>query len=226
MNIDIDGRKRSEGHARFILRELSHRTKNLLAVVYAMARQTAKFGDNSSFAEDFGARLQGLARSHDLLVSSNWIGGPLDDHVRSQLGPFAPLDGHRIRISGPCLMLRPAAVQALGLAFHELATNASKHGALAQANGRISIEWGIENGGGVNTFALTWQEQGLSVAPSPPLRRGFGYTVLSRVVPESLSGEAKYTLDEHGVHWGLRAPLDEVRSSADSTENSPTVGSG
>jgi PAS domain S-box-containing protein len=224
MNIDIDGRKRSEDHAQFILRELSHRTKNLLAVVDAMARQTAKSGDNPSFAEDFSARLQGLARSHDLLISSNWIGGPLEDHVRSQLGPFAPLDDRRVSISGPRLMLRPAAVQALGLAFHELATNASKYGALAQANGRICVEWDIETGGGMNTFMLSWLEHGLSAASNASRRRGFGYTVLMRVVPDSLSGEANYTFDDQGVRWRIKAPLDEVRSSVDSTDGSSVTG--
>ena len=92
MNIDIDARKRSEEHAQFIMRELSHRTKNLLAVVYSMARQAAKYSRVSDFVSDFGARLQGLSRSHDLLVTSNWTGVPLHEHVRSQLQPFAPSD--------------------------------------------------------------------------------------------------------------------------------------
>lgn len=163
MNIDIDDRKRSEEHAQFVMRELSHRTKNLLTVVYSMARQSAKFeGKTSDFIIDFGARIQGLAKSHDILVSSNWTGAPLDEHLRLQLQPFAPKDRNSIQFSGPPLILKPEATQALGLAFHELATNAAKYGALAQATGNIDVDWKIENRGGIEAFRLSWHETGIS----------------------------------------------------------------
>jgi PAS domain S-box-containing protein len=212
MNIDIDARKRSEQHAQFIMRELSHRTKNLLAVVYSMARQAAKYSRVSDFVSDFGARLQGLSRSHDLLVTSNWMGVPLHEHVRSQLQPFAPSDKHRIRFTGPHVMLRPEATQALGLAFHELATNATKHGALALPDGQIDITWAIETEGTNDIFKLAWRERSQRLDPPRLTRQGFGSTVLTRVVPETLSGEAQYGVGIEGISWEIEAPLREVAS--------------
>ena len=212
MNIDIDARKRSEEHAQFIMRELSHRTKNLLAVVYSMARQAAKYSLVSDFVSDFGARLQGLSRSHDLLVTSNWTGVPLHDHVRSQLQPFAPSDEHRVGFTGPPIMLRPEATQALGLAFHELATNAAKHGALTVPDGRIDISWTIETEGKDDIFKLAWRERSQRQHPLELSRQGFGSTVLTRVVPETLSGEARYSLGKEGIAWEIEAPLGEVTS--------------
>ena len=210
MNIDIDARKRSDEHTQFILRELSHRTKNLLAVVYSMARQAAKYSRVSDFVSDFGARLQGLSRSHDLLVTSNWTGVPLHEHVRSQLQPFAPLDKHRVHFSGPPVMLRPEATQALGLAFHELATNAAKHGALASPDGQIDISWTIETDGNDEVFKLAWRERSQRQEPLELSRQGFGSTVLTRVVPETLSGEAQYGIGKEGIAWEIEAPLSEI----------------
>ena len=214
MNIDIDARKRSEEHAQFIMRELSHRTKNLLAVVYSMARQAAKYSRVSDFVSDFGARLQGLSRSHDLLVTSNWTGVPLHEHVRSQLQPFAPSDKNRIRFTGPPIMLRPEATQALGLAFHELATNAAKYGALAVPDGQIDISWMIETEGKDDVFKLAWREQSQRQQPLELSRQGFGSTVLTRVVPETLSGASEYGVDKEGIVWEIEAPLCEVSSSS------------
>ncbi len=216
MNVDIDARKRSEEHAKFIMRELSHRTKNLLAVVYSMARQAAKYSQVSDFVADFGARLQGLSRSHDLLVSGNWTGVPLREHVQSQLQPFAPSDKHRIRFTGPLVMLRPEATQALGLAFHELATNAVKYGALAVPEGYIDIAWKIETEGKNEVFKLAWREQSQGKQAATLSRQGFGSTVLTRVVPETLSGEAQYGIGKEGIAWEIEAPLREVASLSSS----------
>ena len=222
MNIDIDDRKRSEEHSQFIMRELSHRTKNLLAVVYSMARQAAKYGRVSDFVADFGSRLQGLSRSHDLLVHNNWSGVALHEHVRSQLQPFAPLHNHRIHFSGPPVMLRPEATQALGLAFHELATNAVKYGALAGPDGRIDISWLVEPEGNAEVFKLSWRERGPQTEPPQAARQGFGSTVLTRVVPDTLSGEAKYQVGKEGIVWEIEAPLREVTAAfADARAQAP-----
>lgn len=175
-----------------------------------MARQAAKYSRVSDFVSDFGARIQGLSRSHDLLVNSNWIGVALDEHVRSQLQPFAPSDSLRIRVTGPAIMLRPEATQALGLAFHELATNAAKYGALAAPDGYIDIKWGIENQGKADVFKLAWHERSPSGQSPEQTRQGFGSTVLTRVVPETLSGEAQYRIGEKGIAWEIEAPLYEV----------------
>ena len=215
MNTDIDERRRWEDHTQFVMRELSHRTKNLLAVIYSMARQSAKNARDGDFLTDFSERIQGLSRSHDLLVSSNWMGVALEEHLRNQLQPFVDAGGRQIHISGPSLMLGPAATQALGLAFHELATNAAKHGALAQADGSIDIAWNVEPKEDGEVFKLAWQEHSHGSGRNGENKAGFGYVVLNRVVPDSLLGVVDYRMGEDGVSWQIEAPLHEVAPSSE-----------
>jgi PAS domain S-box-containing protein len=207
MNIDIDERKRSHDHIQLMLNELSHRAKNLLAVIYAMAWQVSRQPDPSRFLAEFGARIQGLSRSHDLLVSNDWKGVPLSHHLQAQLQPFCSLDSKQLDYSGPFIILTPAATQALGLAFHELATNAAKHGALTEPGCKISVSWIIEKKGPEPMLKLVWDERTVKATPPQPMRTGFGSTVLKRVVPRSLSGQAIYQIDGSSVIWELKAPL-------------------
>ncbi len=213
MNTDIDERRRSEEHMQLVMKELSHRTKNLLAVIYSMAKQIAKHSRPADFIADFSARIQGLSKSHDLLVSTNWKGVPLDEHLRAQLQPFAPMDNSQVRISGPRLMLGPAATQALGLAFHELATNAAKHGALKEPGGSIEITWDVEPKGDLEVFRLAWRERNQDFQGAPANKGGFGHVVLNRVVPDTLLGIVDYRMSEEGVSWEIEAPLQEVAPS-------------
>ena len=147
-HIDISEQKRREEHVRFIVDELSHRSKNLLTVVIAIAQQTARHaGDVRQYHARFAARLAALAYSHDLLVKDSWYGASFSDVVAAQLRPFSEVNYDRVDATGPRLILRPNAVQHLGLAFHELATNASKHGALSGMQGQVSIRWQIDEPG-------------------------------------------------------------------------------
>jgi two-component sensor histidine kinase len=127
-SVDVTERKEGEAHLRLLLRELTHRSKNLLAVIQAMARQTARHtGSVEGFLTQFAARLQALAASHDLLVRESWYGASLSELVRSQLGAY--LDGvSQVSIEGPAIAIKPEAAQNLGLALHELAVNAGKFG--------------------------------------------------------------------------------------------------
>lgn len=209
---DITERKRQEAQTRFVMRELSHRTKNLLAVVQAMARQTARLSrDLDDFQSRFAERVAALARSHDLLVAQEWHGAPLAELVASQLMPFVGRDRDRLSVSGPPVLLRPEAAQNLGLALHELATNAAKHGALSTALGRVEVGWSLVPAAddGMARFELTWQERG-----GPPVatsdRRGFGREVIERLVPSALGGEATFASEPSGVVWRLEAPADVV----------------
>src|SRR6478609_9528706 len=130
--IDISKRKEDEAHLRLLLRELTHRSKNLLAVIQAMARQTGRHaGSTESFLTQFSARLQALAASHDLLVRESWYGASLGELVRSQLGGYLDAPVTQVSIEGPAIALKPEAAQNLGLALHELAVNAAKFGALS-----------------------------------------------------------------------------------------------
>ena len=132
-------RDEREAHVRLIMRELSHRSKNLLAIVLAIARQTSRNTKNfEEFEMRFNARIQALADAHDLLVEQQWAGAPLDDLVRAQLSAFGT---ERVSYGGDKVVLRAEAVQNVALALHELATNASKYGALSVPEGRVAIEW-------------------------------------------------------------------------------------
>ncbi len=149
---DITERKHREQHVRTLLRELVHRSKNLLAVVQAMARQTANGAPSiEDFQRKFSARLQALSMAHDLLVSQDWRGASMCDLVRKQMAyclDVAQGDlGKRALIEGPPIMLKPEAAQNIGLALHELAVNALTHGALSCENGRIEIRWSRDDCG-------------------------------------------------------------------------------
>jgi PAS domain S-box-containing protein len=137
---DVTQRKDAEEHSKLLLREVNHRAKNLLAVVQAIARQTAQ-DDATTFAERFSARLVALGASQELLVESDWRGVDLNRLIRSQSAHIDDVVGPRIVLSGPRLCVLPAASQTLGMALHELATNAAKYGALSVPNGTVRITW-------------------------------------------------------------------------------------
>jgi PAS domain S-box-containing protein len=211
MNEDITPRKRADEHSNLIMRELSHRTKNLLAVISSLARRT--FGGNrdpQAQAADFVERIHGLARSHDLLVRGDWRGVSLEDLVRSHLDPFG-IDEALISLEGPPLEIRPEAAQSIGLALHELATNAVKHGALKSTGGRLAIKWQVNERNGHPFLDLEWREDtvGASGGPRPP---GFGRLMLEQLVSASVGGSAVYELTGKQVIWKLSAPLDAVGS--------------
>ena len=202
---DITKRKQAEEHVRFIMRELSHRTKNLLAVVQTMAWKTARTSlDLEDFEDRFASRVQALACSHDLLTKREWHGVRLEDLVRGQLHLFGAekhLDAH-----GPDLVLRPEAAQNLGLALHELATNAAKYGALTRPAGRIEVGWSIDLEDAASPqFRMYWRETGGPEA-SPPKRNGFGHTVIKEMTGRALKGEVALEFTPEGFVWQLTAP--------------------
>jgi PAS domain S-box-containing protein len=217
MNEDISARKRSEEHAQLIMRELSHRTKNLLAVISSLARRTfSREGDSVLQGEDFIDRLHGLSLSHDLLVRSDWRGVSLKDLVESHVEPFG-FDEERITISGPFIDLRPEAAQSIGLALHELATNAAKHGALKSEAGRLDVHWQFEHDGEVPTLRLVWQEDTVEV-PKDHHSGGFGRLMLGQLVGASVLGETDYLVEGERVVWTLTAPLNHLRVDSGSAD--------
>jgi PAS domain S-box-containing protein len=203
--VDISARLEAERRMQFVMRELTHRSKNLLAVIQAMARRTAaSSADLDAFNSNFGDRLRGLAKSHDLLVARNWEGALIDDLVRSQLALLEGPEVDRIMAGGPSMMLSPQASQYLGLALHELATNAAKYGSLATPTGEVRVTWRESDG----RLILTWHESGVTV--DPPDRKGFGHVVLEDIVPGMLGGSATVAFDASGMTWTLDAPLDKI----------------
>jgi PAS domain S-box-containing protein len=209
---DISQRKRNEAHIQFVMRELSHRTKNLITVIIAMARRTARQSENfTDFEDKFTGRLHGLARSHDLLVHMDWLGATLDELVRFQLAPFVG-ESSSLKIDGPSLMLRPEAVQNLGFALHELATNANKYGALGQAGGLVTMHWSVETGpNGDERVRLRWEETG-GPPVQPPRRAGFGTTVIQKLTEASLNATVTMAYDPDGFRWEVDMPAAEILS--------------
>jgi two-component sensor histidine kinase len=198
-HIDISEQKRREEHIRFIIDELSHRSKNLLAVVMAVANQTAQYaGDVRQYQMCFSERLQALAHCHDLLVKDSWHGASLHDLVAAQMRPFGETNAGRIDAAGPPIIMKPDAVQHLGLALHELATNASKHGALSGAQGEVLIRWQVDEA--EDKVRIHWCEKG-GPPVMPPQRRGFGHVVIEQIVPRALNGSGTLDFAPAGVNW-------------------------
>lgn len=209
---DITARKEREQHIRFIMRELSHRTKNVLAVVQAMAWQTARTTDDAQeFKERLSQRVEGLSRSIDLLVRHQWEGVGVEELVRNQLAPFLDEACNRLELNGPPLVLEPNGAQDLGLVLHELATNASKYGALSAPTGRIVVGWGIANGGD-NTepmFHMRWNEEG-GPTVSTPERTGFGGTVIRDVMAKTHHASIDVSFAPEGLAWRLEVEAQRI----------------
>jgi len=209
-SVDVTERKEGEAHLRLLLRELTHRSKNLLAVIQAMARQTARHaGSIEGFLNQFGARLQALAASHDLLVRESWYGALLEELVRSQLAAYIDKGGNQIAIQGPAVALRPEAAQNLGLALHELAVNAAKFGSLSVPNGHVSITWDRHNNAGGSGLALDWREE---FGPKVKIRRkkGFGSMVIERNLVRSLDAEVQLEFDPDGLRCHIIIPASQI----------------
>jgi PAS domain S-box-containing protein len=211
--VDITDRKEGEAHLRMLMRELTHRSKNLLAVIQAMARQTARHaGTIESFLDQFGARLQALAMSHDLLVQESWHGASLGELVRSQLGHHLDDGRTQISIEGPPVLLKPEAAQGLGLALHELATNALKYGALSTPEGKVSIAWERMKASDGHGIEIIWKEsQGPKV--KEPAQRGFGSLVIERHLARSLDSEVILTFEPDGVRCRIIVPITQFLAS-------------
>ena len=212
--LDITERKKAEEEIRLLMHEVNHRANNLLAVIQAIARQTVDSGDPRTYAERLSQRIAGIAASNNLLVSGNWHGVALTRLIESQLAPFAE-SGPRLSVGGPSVKLAPAAAQAVGMALHELATNAAKYGALSSDGGRIRIAWSITGDSDADrVFSLGWSEQGGPPVEQPE-RRGFGTTVIERMVSGTLGGKATLEFAPSGVIWTFACPVSHALELGD-----------
>ncbi len=209
-NVDMTARKRSEEHLRLVMRELTHRAKNLLAIIAALATQTAKRNTTlEEFQQAFSRRIQGLGASHDLLVKTDWTGAPLEDLVFFQIAPFGGVDGSRITASGSPVNLKPDALQSLGLAINELATNAMKYGALSVPEGTVGIAWSVDRSGEEPRFRMSWTERG-GPRVKAPRRKGFGHVIIETSLAQVLGGAVKLEFGPKGVTWTVDAPLNAI----------------
>jgi PAS domain S-box-containing protein len=200
---DATARKLAEQHRELLIRELNHRVKNTLATVQSIAAQTLSSGCDVTVRDAFAARLLSLAGAHDLLTRGNWEGSGLEEVARQALGPH--MGGGRIALSGPDLRLSPKAAVALGMAFHELATNAAKYGALSVPEGRAALDWRIQD----EALDLRWTERGGPPVVAPT-HRGFGTRLLERGLPHELHGQLRMEFRPEGLACTITAPLSAL----------------
>lgn len=205
--VEVTDRRRREDALRMLLREVSHRSRNLLAIIQSIANQTGRYsGTVSQFLQRFRGRLQSLAASQDLVTSSNWRGADLHELVAGQVIRFCTDPVRNLRLEGGNPYLNPNAALHVGLALHELAVNAVSHGALSRPDGLVTIaarSTRTEDGG--EAMELTWRERAEG-GSAPPAGGKFGSLALERVVPTSLNGSATLTISPEGLLYRLVIP--------------------
>lgn len=202
VNTDITERLAAEARTRILMGELNHRTKNILTVVQAIARQTAKHADPDEFHAVLSRRIAGLAASNDLLLKNDWSGVRLGELLDAQLDHLKDLFGTRIVTRGPGLTIAATAAQTLGMAFHELSTNSLKYGALSTPGSKVRIEW--ELGDERCPFTISWVETGVG-SGKPLAHKGFGSTVIVDMVESVLDAEVDVSLSDGEFAWKVRA---------------------
>jgi len=211
--MDVTKHKLAEERQRLMVQELHHRVKNSLATVQAIAGLTARTArDIDSFFSSFSSRLQSLSRTHTMLVSSDWQRINIAQLLSSELASFDDATGQRLRCDGPHLDLPSDFALSLGLAIHELTTNAVKHGALSVPQGKVEISWLVEDRGDVNQLRLNWVERG-GPSVENPKTRGFGSTLLERIFKGQHDVNADLRFSRAGLEFQLSAPCRKIPQS-------------
>jgi PAS domain S-box-containing protein len=204
---DVTERKAHEEQIRLLMGEVNHRAKNMLSLVQVIARQT-KGREPEDFIGCFTQRIQALAANQDLLTRNEWKGVDVEELVRAQLAHFADIVGSRIVVHGQKLHLNATAAQAIGLALHELATNAGKYGALSVDAGRVDVGWRLDD----DIFAMSWTERN-GPPVSRPEQRGFGSTVVDSMAKRTIGGEVELDYAPSGLGWRLTCPAANALES-------------
>lgn len=206
----------AEDLVRLDMREVSHRLKNFAAVIQSISHQTARSATSvTEFDKVFSARLRAFCSSLDALVAGDWSNLGMAQLVAMQLAPFGLGDGEQISAVGPEVSLQPAAAHAIGMALHELATNAVKYGALSVAEGRVTLDWRIEVLAGRTDLIVNWHEmQGPKV--TAPAHHGFGLQVIQKLTALALHATVTHEFHVDGVFWQLRCDTHHLRAIAES----------
>jgi PAS domain S-box-containing protein len=206
---DITLRKEVEARQRILMREVDHRAKNALAVVQSVVRLT-RAEDAAAYARAVEARVAALARAHTLLAEQGWASTDLRALVAAELAPYGATS---VSLSGPTVPIAHTAAQPIGMALHELATNAAKHGALSRSGGTVTLRWWLEGGG----LRLLWEERGGPPVAGPPTRRGFGSRLIEATVKTQLGG----TVEKHWEPGGLVCEITVPLARAVAAETPP-----
>jgi two-component sensor histidine kinase len=205
--VETTEQKRREQTLKTLLREVSHRSKNLLAIIQSIATQTGRYSDSlGDFLTRFRGRLHSLASSQDLVTSSNWRGAELHELVAGQVGRYGTDPAHSLRFSGENPYLNPNAALHIGLAMHELAVNSVSYGALSQPKGFVEVTAGlIDTPTGENALLLVWAEA-IGINDKRRDQKRFGSVALERIVPTSLNGMAALQIDGDRLEYRLTVP--------------------
>lgn len=201
---DMTERRRTEERERLLAREVDHRARNLLSIVQSVIQVTRK-DDATELKTALMGRIHALARAHTLLADSRWDGAALSQLLADELAPFDAEEPGRVDLSGPPVSLKPDAAQNLALVIHELTTNSAKYGALSRREGRLTVAWRVDGA----RFHLVWTERG-GPAVTPPLRRGFGSTVLKSSVEHQMRGEVLQLWEPEGLVCEISAPMSDL----------------
>lgn len=211
MLIDITARKRSERRLRLLAREVDHRTKNMLAVIQGLVHFT-RAETARDFADAIEGRIMALARAHSLLSDNQWDGADIRILVEQELETHRVVHGDRIRVHGKSVILDAAAAQSTALIFHELVTNAAKHGALRADAGRVDAYWTCDSSG---QLSLIWMETG-GPSTSPPQHKGFGLTLIERTIADQLDGKVEFDWHATGLICRCQIPIGQGAAPAHS----------
>jgi two-component sensor histidine kinase len=198
---DVSERVLAEEQQRMLVAELDHRVKNMLATVQAIAQRTLD-GSNPVAVSDFVARIAALAQSHAALAANRWKGAALMTIVGEAVAPFARPESSRVRLEGPRVRLQPKVAETLAMAFHELATNAAKYGALSREEGSVACEWRVSSSG----LTIDWREAGGPPIEAPPERSGFGTMLIDRSVTHGLGGRVSRRFERSGLAIAIDLP--------------------
>ena len=201
---DITERKRWEKRQETMVSELTHRVKNTLAVVQAMAHQSMEGSSSKEeFIKRFDGRIVALSEAHNLLIEANWKGAELGELARKQLKPYATANSDRIRVVGDPIILPADLATPFGLVLHELATNAAKHGALSRAKGTLSLTWSLDSRNNPPLLVVLWEERG-GPPVTEPEKRGLGTALITGGIP---SARVEQEFRRHGVVCKIELPL-------------------
>lgn len=207
--VDHTQQRERQTHCEMLIDELNHRVKNTLSTVQSITRQALRATDDPrAVRESIESRIFALSRSHDLLTHQNWEGAGLHDLIDAALEPFGVANGRaeRFKVEGDNIRLTPKAALALGIAFHELATNAVKYGAFSNDVGTIRVTWHTETRQGGERLILTWRERDGPVVV-PPTRKGFGSQVIQRGLGHELKGKARLDYFAEGLVCTIDLPV-------------------
>ena len=203
---DVSDRKRDERRQRMLMSELSHRSKNLFSVINSITRLSLASATSIETAKDsLIGRLEALQRTYSKLTDVGFEGERLKEILATELEAF---EG-RVQATGPDIMLTARAVQAFALLVHELATNASKYGALSVPAGRVKLNWSVSGAGAEKRFRFDWIE-GNGPLVTPPTRTGFGTTLIRSIAASDFDCDPQLSYEADGFRYDFDAPLSQV----------------